>query len=379
MSEALRVGLVCPYSFSRAGGVQNHVLGLAGWLLEQGHDVEVFGPGRVPGQVLEEARLPASAVVSSGPAVPVRYNGSVARVNLDPVSAARTRNWLRRGDFDLIHVHEPMTPSVSLVGLLQSRSALVATFHTATPGSRSMRLAYRLVPSAGRRLAGAIAVSQLAAEVVESHGGPSSTVIGNGIGVASHFAPPTRGPWRAGDHPRVVFVGRYDEPRKGFDLLLDALPELREVHPDLELVVVGEGNPRKAPGVTFLGPLGNQARNRVLATGDAYVAPHRGRESFGIVLLEALASGTPVVAANLPPFREVLSDAQGPVGHLFAPGDSRDLATALLTSLAQPRDLHLERGRRRAASFDWNQVGPRIEEVYRRARSSQPTPTSVRT
>ncbi|SJN39191.1 glycosyltransferase family 4 protein [Luteococcus japonicus] len=370
MNDCLRVGLVCPYSFARAGGVQNHVLGLAGWLRSQGHSVSILAPGRPTAAMLHGAGLGATDFTSAGPAIPVSYNGSVARINFGPAAALRVRDWLKHGHFDLVHVHEPMTPSISLLALGRARVPLVATFHTATPGSRTMGLAYQLLPQAAERIDRSIAVSRTAARVAEAHGGPRSTVIGNAISVREHPLAECTARWRAGDHPRVTFVGRYDEPRKGLTVLLDALPVVRRRHPDLRVQVVGAGTARRTAGVQFTGPLDDRGRNEALATSDAYVAPHTGRESFGIVLLEALASGAPVVASDLPAFREVVSDEHGPVADLFRPGDPQALAEALLTSLARPRGQWERRGRRRAEAFDWSVVGPQVLEVYRNAAGS---------
>ncbi|GAA1395893.1 glycosyltransferase family 4 protein [Luteococcus peritonei] len=369
---SLRVGLVCPYSFSRPGGVQNHVIGLAGWLRGQGHSVSILAPGEPPRGLLEEAGVRVEDFRSAGAAVPVAYNGSVARITFGLASALRVREWLDEGYLDLVHLHEPMTPSVSLLALGQTHLPVVATFHTATPQSRSMELAYQLMPQAASRIDRSIAVSGVAAEVAQRYAGLDAQVIGNGISLADHPYPPCRGRWRAGEHPRLTFIGRYDEPRKGLQVLLEALPAVREYHPDLELDVVGHGRPRTDPGVRYRGNLTDRQRNELLAASDAYVAPQTGRESFGIVLLEALASGAPVVASDLPAFREVASDEHGPLGELFTVGEPRALSAALLRSLAQPRDAQRERGRRRAAAFDWSALGPRIIETYAAAVREAP-------
>ncbi|MEL4359382.1 MULTISPECIES: glycosyltransferase family 4 protein [unclassified Luteococcus] len=367
VSPGLRIGLVCPYSFARPGGVQNHVIGLAGWLRRQGHAVRILAPGRPEAGVLAAAGVREQDFTSAGPAIPVAYNGSVARINFGPTVAYRVREWLADGGFDLVHLHEPMTPSVSLLALGQARTPVVVTFHTATPGSRTMRLAYQVLPQAAGRIDQAIAVSSSAAEVARRYSGLRTTVIGNGIDVRSHALETCRGQWRAGDRPRITFIGRYDEPRKGLPVLLGALPAVRRAHPDLDVVVIGQGARRSVPGVRFLGALPDAQRNRLLASSDVYVAPQTGRESFGIVLLEALASGAPVVAAGLPAFTEVLTDGEGLVGEVFRVGDPADLSEALLRCLARPRDENLWRGRRRAEAFDWAELGPRIMAVYGRA------------
>lgn len=369
---SLRVGLVCPYSFSQPGGVQNHVAGLAGWLRREGHRPAILAPGTPPPGLLAKAGVRDEDFTSAGPGLPVAYNGSVARINFGLTPALRVRDWLARGGFDLVHLHEPMTPSVSLLTLGMTRLPVVTTFHTATPGSRSMELAYQVLPRAAERIDGAIAVSREAARVAQRYSGLRPRVLGNGISLEQHELHRCQGRWRAGERPRISFVGRYDEPRKGLDVLLAALPAVRRVHPELVVDVVGRGRRRQDLGVRYLGSLDDAGRNRVLASSDAYVAPHTGRESFGIVLLEALASGAPVVASDLPAFREVVSDEQGPIGELFDVGDPEALARALLRSLATPRDLALERGRRRAAGFDWSVLGPQLENGYRHAIQTAP-------
>lgn len=378
VGKQVRVGLVCPYSFARPGGVQNHIIGLAGWLRAHGHSVGILAPGHADPDVLAAAGVRPEDFTSAGPAIPVAYNGSVARINFGPAVALKVRDWLADGYFDLVHLHEPMTPSVSLLTLGQTRLPVVVTFHTATPGSRAMELAYQVLPQAASRIDEAIAVSPAAAEVAERYSGLHCTVIGNGIDVASHPLAPCPGRWRAGERPRITFIGRYDEPRKGLQVLLDALPTVRRAHPELDVVVVGHGSPRTVAGVHFVGSLPDDQRNAVLASSDVYVAPQTGRESFGIVLLEALASGAPVVASNLPAFRDVLTDEQGALGELFDVGDSAALADALVRSLAQPRDLNLHRGRARAESFDWDALTPRILDVYARAIDEAPPRASTR-
>lgn len=387
-SHGLRVALVCPYSFSRPGGVQNHVLGLAGWLLAQGHDPRVLAPGRPDPAALRAAGLEPWRFTSTGRGLPVPYNGSVARVSCGPLTVAVVHRWLRRIRPDVVHVHEPMTPSASLVATLHAEVPVVATFHTATPGSRSMRLAYRVAPGVSARIRGAIAVSEVARRVVHEHGGPEAGVVGNGISMDEHAGDrptspsPARiqpGPtaaaragavepaWRGGSHPRITFVGRHQEARKGFDVLLQALPSIRAVHPDVELAVVGPGRRHDDGPVHYLGPLDDRGRNRVLAATDVYVAPNTGRESFGIVLLEAFAQGAPVVASDLPAFREVSSDQHGPVALLAPPGDPQALAATILASLELRDEQRRARARDRAAQFDWQVVGPQVVQRYRQA------------
>lgn len=365
-----RIGLVCPYSFSHPGGVQNHVIGLAGWLRSQGHSVNILAPSLATAESLRLNGLSWADFTSAGPAFPVLYNGSVARINFGPLEAARVRKWLRRGRFDVIHIHEPVTPSVAVLALWLADAPVVATFHTATPGSGAMRLANRFMPGTIELLDVGIAVSTIAHAVVKEHLGLDPMVIGNGLRLDGHDIAthdPAQGPWRNGAVPRVTFVGRHGEPRKGFDVLMAALPQVRAVHPDLAVSVIGSGTPGGEPGVEYEGFCDDSGRNERLGRSDALVVPALGRESFGIVLIEGLASGAPLVASDLPAFREVLTDDQGVVGHLAAPGDSDDLARAIIASLAEPRDLRFERGRRRAAQYDWSAIGPQVVRRYEEA------------
>ena len=174
----LRVGMVCPYSFDVPGGVQNHVLGLARHLRQAGHRPYVLAPGELGPSA---AALDLEDFASVGAAMPVPYNGSVARVNFGPLSAARVRRWLRNGKFDLIHIHEPITPSISLLALWAAEQPVVATFHTATPRSRSMQLASGVLRAAIEKIDAGIAVSESARNVVIQHLGRDAVVIPNGI------------------------------------------------------------------------------------------------------------------------------------------------------------------------------------------------------
>jgi len=362
----LRIGLVCPYSFDHPGGVQNHVLGLAAHLRELGHEPYLLGPGA--------PELPPSLAgrfTCAGTAVPVRYNGSVARVGFGPGSAARARRWLADGDFDVLHVHEPLTPSVSILALWASEVPVVATFHTATPRSRSMQLAGSTLRGTVDKLDAGIAVSEPARRVVQRYLGRDPLVIPNGFNYAE-FAPgghPTDG-WRGGVRPRLVFLGRVEEPRKGLSVLMAALPAVLAAHPDLEVVVAGRGHRALPAWVRREASVTDAEKAALLAGADVFVAPQTARESFGIVLLEAMASGAPVVASDLPAFTHLLGhDRLVPgsgVGSLFPTGDPEALAAAVLGALRSRDAIGAERGRRHARSFDWSVVAPAVVEVYRR-------------
>jgi phosphatidylinositol alpha-mannosyltransferase len=346
------------------GGVQNHVLGLARHLGAQGHRPQLLAPGRLADDVRD--RLGESTFCSAGASVPVPYNGSVARVSFGPLTAARVRSWLRRGRFDLLHVHEPITPSISLLALALAETPVVATYHTATPRSRTMQVAGRTLAGLVAKIDAGIAVSETARAVVVQHLGRDALVVPNGFDHAAYAgrsgADAAR--WRGGRRPRVSFLGRLDEPRKGVDVLLAAVPAIRAARPEVEVVVAGLGSRALPSGVTGRGALSEGDKRALLAGTDVFVAPHLARESFGIVLLEALASGAAVVASDLPAFADVLHGGPGtPLGSLVPPGDPDALAAAVLAALDRGSATGGE-ARQRIARYDWSVVGSEIAAVY---------------
>jgi len=377
LSRSLRVGMVCPYSFDVPGGVQNHVLGLARYLRQTGHRPCVLAPGEL-GRAT--AALDTEDFASAGAAMPLPYNGSVARVNFGPLSAARVRRWLRDGEFDLIHIHEPITPSISLLALWAAEVPVVATFHTATPRSRSMQLAGGVLRAAIEKIDAGIAVSESARNVVVQHLGRDAVVIPNGIWFDDFAQGPmcaghTAGSAKRSDHPRLVFLGRLDEPRKGLDVLLAAVPVIRQAQPDLEVIVAGQGTRRLPPWCSNLGTITDEAKTALLRSADVFVAPQRARESFGIVLLEAMASGVQIVASDLPPFVDMLGAPQDEqrLGEVFAVGDHRALARAALQALDRPNPLRATRARQTARNYDWSSVGAAVLAIYRAVLSAAPS------
>jgi phosphatidyl-myo-inositol alpha-mannosyltransferase len=369
---SLRVGIVCPYSFDVPGGVQNHVLGLARYLGNAGHRPHVLAPGDLGSATerLDVADFANVEFASAGAAMPVRYNGSVARVNFGPFSAARVRRWLRKGRFDVLHIHEPITPSISLLALWAAEQPVVATFHAAMPRSRSMQLAGGVLRGAIEKIDASIAVSESARNVVVQHLGRDAVVIPNGV----QFDDFARLRETRADHPRLIFLGRLDEPRKGLDVLLAAVPLIRKSRPDLEVIVAGQGNRPLPTWCSSLGMISAEAKIALLGSADVFVAPHLARESFGIVLLEAMASGVPIVASQLPSFLDVLGSQQdgGQLGEVFAAGDSVALAASVLRVLDQPNPLRTARAQQAARRYDWSAVGATVVAVYRAALSAAP-------
>jgi len=362
----VRIGIACPYTWDVPGGVQAHVRDLADSLLALGHEVSVLSPVDEP----DRADLP-SYVVPAGRAVPVPYNGSVARLVFGPLSLARTRRWLREGGFDVLHVHEPTVPSVSMMACFAASGPIVATFHTATARSRALQVFGTALQPALEKVIGRIAVSPAARRVVVEHLGGDAVLIPNGVDVARFTgAQPLPG---RDDRPTVVFLGRIDEQRKGLAVLLEALPELVSLVPDVRLLVAGPGDvdevreavpPSLRARVELLGLVSEQDKPRVFASGDVYCAPNTHGESFGIVLVEAMATGTPVVASDLEAFRRVLED--GRAGVLVPVRDPGALAAGLGALLQDPerRARLAQAGRAAVRTYDWSTVTRQVVEVY---------------
>jgi phosphatidylinositol alpha-mannosyltransferase len=375
----MRVGLVCPYTWDVPGGVQAHVHDLAEALLGRGHDVSVLAPV----DDADDGALPPW-VSSAGRAVPVPYNGSVARLVFGPLSLARTRRWLRDGRFDVLHVHEPTVPSLSMLACFAATGPMIATFHTAITRSRALQVFGTALQPALEKITGRIAVSPSARRVVMEHLGGDAVLIPNGVDVARFAgAPPLPG---RPPHPTVLFLGRIDEPRKGLAVLLEALPELVRLVPDVRLLVAGPGDadevrqavpPSLRSRVELLGLVSEADKPSVYASGQVYCAPNTHGESFGIVLVESMAAGTPVVASDLVAFRRVLED--GSAGVLVPVGDAGALATALAALLgdADRRASLSAVGRATAEAYDWSSVTSRIVEVYEAAIAAAPVPLSI--
>ncbi len=374
----LRVGLVCPYSFDMPGGVQYHVRDLAEALLDRGHHVSVLAPAS------DDTPLP-DYVVGAGRAVPIHYNGSVARLSFGPLTAARVRKWLAYGEFDVLHLHEPVTPSLGMLAMWIADGPIVGTFHSSMNRSRSLQLAYPLVRQSLEKVSARIAVSEDARRTLVEHLGGDAVVIPNGVYV-DRFAEAGREPRWEGtpSRPTIAFLGRLDEPRKGLPVLLEAVPAVLAAHPGARFLVAGRGDfgpddaaemlGPLASAVVFVGGVSDEYKARLLASADVYLAPQTGGESFRIVLVEAMSAGTPVVASDLGAFSRVLDD--GAAGVLFHAGDSADLAATLLRVLddAELRGRVVAAGRDAVLRYDWPQVCDRILTVYEMAIAGHHAP-----
>lgn len=368
-SRSLRVGIVCPYSFDAPGGVQFHIRDLAEALMAQGHSVSVLAPAD------DDTPIP-DYITSAGKAIPVKYNGAVARLTFGPRTAARVRRWLKEGEFDVLHLHEPVTPSLSMLALWIARGPIVATFHTALIRSRALQAAYPLVRQSLEKISARIAVSEDARRTLIEHMGGDAVVIPNGVYVDT-FADATSTPEWVGtaDAPTIAFLGRLDESRKGLPVLTAAIPAILRQVPGARFLVAGRGDegrdqaiealgPELARSVEFLGSITDEEKAQLLRSVDLYVAPQTGGESFGIVLVEAMSAGACVVASDLGAFQRVLDD--GRAGYVFQTGDPDDLARVVCQALADPD----ERARLTALAstavrqYDWSTVTAQVLTVY---------------
>ena len=373
-NKPLRIGMVCPYGWDVPGGVQMHIRELAEHFIELGHHVSVISP------VSDEESVTDSWLVNAGRPVPIPFNGSVARVLFGPIAASRVRQWIAQGDFDVLHMHEPGIPSISLLACWAAEGAMVGTFHASTPKMRAISSVGPLIEPMIEKLSARIAVSEMAQATLNNLYGTEAVVIPNGIDFARFNAAGAVRRRENGAPFRIGFLGRFEETRKGLPLLLEALPKILKAVPDLELVVAGPGEPLKVMArvdpqvskhITFLGRLSESEKVEFLSSLDLYVAPNTGGESFGIILAEAMASGTPVLASDIQAFVDLLS--VGDSGVNFASEDSNDLAKKVIELLRNSARLQelAENGLVSAIRFDWGSVASQIMSVYEVAMTGQ--------
>jgi phosphatidylinositol alpha-mannosyltransferase len=366
----MRIGIVCPYSMDRPGGVQLHVLNLAEALMSRGHQVSVIAPAT------RETILPLY-VQTAGRSFPVRYNGSTARLTFGLVAAMRVRRWLREGRFDVVHLHEPGTASLSVIAMWARLGPTVATFHTANDASRLMRIGKPFIKPGYEELDARIAVSPSAASTVKAHLGLEHThVIPNGVDTTDYVNATPQGRWQGTEAaPTVGILGRMDEARKGLDDFLAMIPTVRARIPRARFLIAGGFSDRVVAraaraGAEIVGEIDEYGKAQFMASVDVYCAPNTGGESFGIVLVEAMAAGTAVVASDLIAFQDVATDIHGQLcARLHRVCDPEDMGAQVLHLLTDPeeRAALAARGRECALAFDWTHVAPRVEQTYRDA------------
>jgi len=369
IDRKLRIGIVCPYSWDVPGGVQNHIRDLAEFLINNGHYVEVLAPAT------ESEGLP-EYVVSAGRAVSIPYNGAVARVLFGVVANSRVRTWINDGNFDLLHLHEPAIPSLSLLACWAAEGAMVGTFHAAAKYQKAIVAIGPILEPVIEKLSARIAVSESARLTLTAHLETDAIVIPNGIYADNYRDGSPRSEWQGNT---IGFLGRFEEDRKGLPVLLDALPIISRFIPDVRVLIAGPGdseevlekvNPQLRNRVEFLGKISEEDKTDFLASVSLYIAPNTGGESFGIILAEAMAGGAAVVASDIPAFVDVLGN--GEFGALFESENSESLAKVVIDLLRDnnKREELAKSGAVHAQRFDWSQVGEQIFEVYELAMVS---------
>jgi phosphatidylinositol alpha-mannosyltransferase len=363
----VKVALVSPYSWTTPGGVNTHIASLAAQLRARGHEVRILAPADGPVD---------AGVIPLGGTIGIPFNGAVARLAFGPRVAGRVRVALRRAQPDVVHVHEPFTPSASLLAAVSARVPIVATFH-ASVRSRAYRIGKIPLRPLWRKIAVKIAVSQAARDTVEAIFGPGARIIPNGVDVISYadIGSPVAG------SKEVLYFGRLEQ-RKGPQVLIDALPALLESVPDVHVVIAGDGPlrdkledavpPNARKNVLFTGPFDDEDRIALLSASSVVALPALGGESFGITLAEAMAAGRPVVASGIPGYAAVARNGKDAL--LVPPGEPAALAAGIAALLADPEKAAAlgRAARERARTFDWPVVAGQIEDAYREAMTGSP-------
>ena len=361
-----RIGIVCPYGWDTPGGVQSHIRDLAEYLISEGHFVSVLAPA------IDEESLPPY-VTSAGRPIAIPYNGAVARVLFGPIAFSRVRQWISQGNFDVLHLHEPAIPSISLLACWAAEGPLVGTFHAA---AKRQKVSFAVIPFLEpviEKLNARIAVSEAARETLTEHLDTDAIVVPNGIYASLYRDGKIDERWTGNT---IGFIGRFEEPRKGLSVLIDALPAIITQIPDIKIFIAGPGDsadalkeiqPALRSRFTFMGRISEEEKANFLASVGLYIAPNTGGESFGIILAEALAAGASVVASDIPAFDSLLG--HGEYGTLFESENSQDLAikvVALLEDSAARKEI-AQRGKNYAQAFDWDVVADKIYDVYQMA------------
>ena len=372
----MKVGLVSAYDYAHPGGVTEHVRHLAAGLRRRGHDITVFAPCSDADYADTHPDF-----VRVGRPFPIPMHGSVARITVSFHLTNRIKHYVRDGNFDVIHYHEPLMPVLPVTALRYSQTVNVGTFHAFARSNVGYYYGKPLLKRYVRRLNARIAVSVPAKEFVEHYFPGEYRVVPNGIDVQRFRNQPPL-PEFADGKCNILFVGRL-EYRKGLGYLLRAFAQLKRSYPAIRLIIVGDGPLRRWYGnfiarkqledVVTAGYVSSDELPRYYASADIFCSPATGDESFGIVLLEAMASGKPIVATDIAGFRHVLT--HGREGLLVEPKNKRQLATVLEALINGPtlrRDLGVA-GLRTVQQYDWERVIDQVQDVYRQA-SARPRP-----
>jgi phosphatidyl-myo-inositol alpha-mannosyltransferase len=362
-NRGVRIAIVCPYAWDRPGGVQSHVRALAPALRERGHVVSVIAPHS--GEATYE-----DGVTLAGRAIGVPANGSIAPISPSPSSVSVVKKALANFRPDVVHLHEPLIPSISLGALLSFGGPFVGTFHASSDASIGYRIARPVLKRAAARLAVRTAVSDAARTLIARYFPGEYYLTPNGINTQlfSSADPIDLGPGRT-----VLFLSRI-ERRKGLEVLIQAMTRIREL--DATLVVAGDGPAARrcrqlADDLqiksSWLGRVHEERKPSILRSADVLCAPGLGGESFGIVLIEAMAAGVPVICSDIQGFRSVAAGS----AEMVPPGDPGSLADALRAILNDDERARIlgKAGTRTAGMFDWARLIPGLETIYERAVS----------
>ncbi|MBI2847335.1 MAG: glycosyltransferase family 4 protein [Chloroflexi bacterium] len=373
----MHIGLVSPYDFAYPGGVTVHVTHLSKQFNEMGHTAKIIAPSSQP----NDSSKPENLIVVGRP-TPVPSGGSIARIALSLRLGPKLKEILREEQFDIVHIHEPMVPLLPITALRHSQTINVGTFHAYHGSNLVLRYTQHILKRWFRKLHGKIAVSRPAMEFASKYFPGYYNIIPNGVDL-DHFAKdvPLIEEFRDGKQ-NILFVGR-PEKRKGLKYLLGAFARLKWEFPNLRLIVVGPGkldedserilSERGLQDVVLVGPVSYEELPRYYKTADVFCAPSIGKESFGIVLLEAMAAGRPVVAFYNEGYASVI--ASGVEGLLVTTGDEEALASALLR-LLQDENLRAEigaRGRKKAEDYRWEIIARKVMDYYERLLSEMPS------
>ena len=364
----MKIALVSPYDFTWPGGVTAHISQLAGQLTGMGHRVKILAPHSPSRQAPDNEDF-----VPLGRSVPIPSGGSVARLTLSVWLDHKVRDFLQRERFDLVHLHEPLMPVLPLTVLRHSTAVNVGTFHAVHGRFRNYGWSHPILRHWFKRLDGCIAVSPAAQEYVGRFFNADYNIIPNGIDV--DFFSEEKEPIEGLDDGKlnILFLGRM-EKRKGLRYLLGAYGKLKWDFPNTRLVVVGPGTPdrdcyrimseRNLQDVVFVGGVPYEDLPRYYQSAHIYCSPATGRESFGIVLLEAMAAGKPVVASDIAGYSSVVQ--HGSQGLLVPPKDSATLAEALSFLIRDPalRSQMGAMGRETVEQYRWNLVARRVMDYY---------------
>jgi phosphatidylinositol alpha-mannosyltransferase len=364
----LKIALVSPYDYPYPGGVTEHIHHLEMEFVRRGHVVKIIAPS-------SSSKLELSDnIYRIGGIVPVSVSGSIARITLSPGSYRWVKQILNRERFDIVHLHEPLMPVLCLVALRHSKSVNVGTFHAYREGNFAYLAGKAVLQRFIGRLHGRIAVSGPARELVNRYFPGDYEIIPNGID-PDYFGSENISPLPQfmDGKLNVLFVGRM-EKRKGLRYLLRSWVSITRQYPETRLIVVGEGDLReeceryvaqnRLANVVFVGFVTNDELRRYYRTAHIFCAPSTGFESQGIVLLEAMAAGRPIVATSIAGYASVITDGQQ--GWLVPPGDSMSLAVAMGSLLGNEalRDRMGRAGLQTAQSYAWDKVATRVLDYY---------------